>query len=584
MTVQTIPTLIGGFDLVAPMYPTWHISTQYSQDSNWRVNGQLPNIDAWVADLDIHSSDLLFLPPAQRLHILSPARPRNFRGGRVECSRNHGRIRVTLGGAFAAIKGERLWKYFSRFRRDRWAFPTNAKGAAQVDKVAGKRERRLPLEWQMAVLGQTRKVHVALMGLSFALVVAATLLPSASVDEAYHDLETIQTINTKYFALESAKPRFGAQKVDFLATRDSYQPLPQLLDFAGSILDQLYFQFDSNVLARVGSFSFTQTLKTAGAKREVQLLTNMPIIFAPETLDQFKADWDFLAKAHLAQVSSPDLAGIRAFRLGTPVDLKEFRRTPAEAGGKQAVLISARLGILEHIDPVRTFAPREWFMVVELEPTAAMYLPFDEIHVPIRVVYTGDVGAQAVLIPASDNRVPLGEFDHAFGDLARLAKGLETLRIDQLLDYVRRLRDDEGRSISLLGVSVPRRVVSQWGIALLIALQIYFILHLEHARGLKFSPQLVQTYPWIGVYQGKLARFTFVVSVSALPLAALAALVWGGVSSSGFDRRAIPLLIAASLSMAAALWTGSRVLTLPSVLSSMNRHPSERRETAAAAD
>jgi hypothetical protein len=444
-----------------------------------------------------------------------------------------------------------------------------------VDKVAEKSERRLPVEWQTAVLGQARKVHVALMGLSFALLVAATLLPNASVDEAYRDIETIQTINTKYFALESAKPRFDSQKVDFLATRDSYQPLPRLLEFARQTLDQLYFQFDSDVLAQVGSYSFTQTLKTAGAKRQVQLLSTMPIVFSPDTLEQFKADWDFLAKAHLAQASQANLAAMRAFRSGTPVDLKEFLRTPAQASGKRAVLISARLGILERIDPVRTFAPREWFMVVELEPTAAMYLPFDEIHVPIRVFYTGDVGAQSVLIPASDTRVPLGEFDHAFGDLAKLGKGLETLRIDQLLEYVRRLRDDEGRSISLLGVSVPRRVVSQWGIVLLIAVQIYFILHLQHARGLGFSQRLIQTYPWIGVYRGRIPRITFVASVSALPLAATLALMWAGVSTSGFDRRAIPLLIAASLSIAGAAWTGRQAITLPSVLS--KSHTSKRR-------
>jgi hypothetical protein len=299
----------------------------------------------------------------------------------------------------------------------------------------------------------------------------------------------------------------------------------------------------------------------------------MPIVFSPDSLQQFKQDWDFLAKAHVAHASNPDLSAMRAFRSGTQVDLKEFIRTPAQAEGKRPVLITASLGIIERIDPVRTYAPREWFMVIELEPTAAMYLPFDEIHVPIRVMYTGDVGAQTVLIPASDDRVPLGEFDHAFGDLAKLAKGLETLRIDQLLDYVRRLRDDEGRSISLLGVSVPRRVVSQWGIVLLIAVQVYFVLHLEHARGLTFSPRLIRTYPWIGVYQGRAPRATFVSSVSVLPMAATAALVWAGGSSSGFDRRAIPLLLAALVSVAGALWTGRRALTLLSALSKIDGHP-----------
>ena len=283
-----------------------------------------------------------------------------------------------------------------------------------MDTAAEKRESRLPAEWQMAVLGQTRKVHVALMGLSFALVVAATLLPSASIDEAYHDLETIQTINTKYFALESAKPRFDAQKIDFLATRDSYQPLPRLVDFARTTLDQMYFQFDSDVLARVGSFSFTQTLKTAGAKRQVQLLTDIPIIFAPDTLEQFTTDWDFLAKAHLAQVSAPNLAEMEAFKSGAPVRLKDFTRPATEAGGKRVVLVSARLGVLERIDPVRTFAPREWFMVVELEQTAAMWLPFDEIHVPIRVIYTGDVGAQAV--PRRNHLLPFEQIEPGHGN------------------------------------------------------------------------------------------------------------------------------------------------------------------------
>jgi predicted metalloendopeptidase len=35
----------------------------------YRVNGQLPNLDAWYAAFDVKPGDKLYLPPDQRVRI-----------------------------------------------------------------------------------------------------------------------------------------------------------------------------------------------------------------------------------------------------------------------------------------------------------------------------------------------------------------------------------------------------------------------------------------------------------------------------------------------------------------------------------
>jgi predicted metalloendopeptidase len=37
--------------------------------SNFRVNGPLPNIDAWYAAFNVQPGDKLYIPPAQRVRI-----------------------------------------------------------------------------------------------------------------------------------------------------------------------------------------------------------------------------------------------------------------------------------------------------------------------------------------------------------------------------------------------------------------------------------------------------------------------------------------------------------------------------------
>ena len=66
-----------------------------------------------------------------------------------------------------------------------------------------------------------------------------------------------------------------------------------------------------------------------------------------------------------------------------------------------------------------------------------------------------------MVMPDRDASIPLADFDNSFGDLVRLTKGLESLKLGQLLQFVGKLRDKNEKHIQVLGVEIPQKVITQ---------------------------------------------------------------------------------------------------------------------------
>jgi hypothetical protein len=385
------------------------------------------------------------------------------------------------------------------------------------------------MEWQAELLGHLRRVHFGLMGLSFALIIAGTLIPSATLNSAYEQLRAIDVVRTKYLIYSNVSPRAEKEDVHFLSNREMYQPI-RVAHVQEKVRDHFLIKLAPQSFARIGSLSWGQTRRTTGAKRIARAFHELTPVDAPDSLEQFAQTWDFLAKSFYARILRLDLANARAFRSGTPVDTQTLLATSSE--GREPTLIDATFGILEEVDSKRTFAPRQWFVVVELNTRGGLSLPLDEIHIPIEVKYLGPLGALPLVIPVEDTRVPIGEFKTSFGDLARIAKGLETMRISNLTEYVANRRLEADRQIQLLGVEVPKSVITQWGMALLLSFQAYFLLHLRHACNLPFTTDATSRYPWIGLYVDKPSSLVFLSSVTILPAFAGMALIWSGLQTT----------------------------------------------------
>ena len=437
------------------------------------------------------------------------------------------------------------------------------------------------MAWQADLLEDVRRSHFHLMGFSFALLVAATLLPSASLEAAYQQVRTIDTVRGKYLNYESLGQRAATQEIDLLFTADTYQVTPRMNAVSEEIVTRLTLTVDGST-ARIGTYGWEfPTVKTRGNKWPASVFSNTNSLRI-QTLDQFRVAWDFLANAYLARIDEVDFDEARAFSFGEAVDLAPHL-SPGQTDPE--VYLSAKFGIREEVSTTRSFAPRVWFVVIEFDSATGIDLPFDEIHVPIRIAATGKQGAQSLVVPGEDFGVPLGEFRTSFADLAGLSVGLESLKIEPLLSYVQRLRDESDQHIQLLGVDIPRTVISQWGVILLIAVQLYFFLHVQHLRRQALSAHTVATFPWLGLYPDRVSVAVFTASISILPAVAALLLVWSGASTSASNSKLVFLGASALSSVAITTLIVINARNLPTyLLGRANGPASTKDDVGAAAD
>ena len=154
-----------------------------------------------------------------------------------------------------------------------------------------------------------------------------------------------------------------------------------------------------------------------------------------------------------------------------------------------------------------------------------------------------DLDLQSEILASANSQTLRGTYDENFGDLEFHTKGLESLKLSQVIAYLRQRYQNDNQQIQLFGVQVPQTTISQWGLLTLVACQTYLLLHLNQA--IEFWRQRKTSFPWIALYRGRLARIVSLLSVTALPLAAAVALsVQGWEGSQGLPVRSMLLLAA----------------------------------------
>lgn len=166
--------------------------------------------------------------------------------------------------------------------------------------------------------------------------------------------------------------------------------------------------------------------------------------------------------------------------------------------------------------------------------------PFPRIQAQVRCSWypTNPRASLAKEIEAdwSDN-----EFNDAFRELRVAAGGLGNLPLEELEDRLRE-RVGEYKNISVLGFDMPLTELGRWGTVLLVAIQLYFWLHLRtlHHR-LQQSGTSFCEVAWIGLYLDRASRATTLVSCTLLPLSsilALGALLFSGAGPGTVDPSA----------------------------------------------
>jgi hypothetical protein len=116
-----------------------------------------------------------------------------------------------------------------------------------------------------------------------------------------------------------------------------------------------------------------------------------------------------------------------------------------------------------------------------------------------------------------------GPFDVAFAELNSVAatNGLQTLALKDLPTRVQELQPKGDPTIEALGLKIPADNLTRWGIPLLLAVQLYFWIHLHEFKR-KVEPDAPgRDVAWIGAYRTWPAAVVALLSACLLPLAAI---------------------------------------------------------------
>jgi hypothetical protein len=111
-----------------------------------------------------------------------------------------------------------------------------------------------------------------------------------------------------------------------------------------------------------------------------------------------------------------------------------------------------------------------------------------------------------------------GSFDESFSDLNSLSKGIDSLKMTQLVGHLAELRAAGYESVEILGVKLPKDFLATWGLLILLGLQIYFYAHIRQFHQTFGSERMAPFFPWIACYRSILSRIMYISSVTILPV------------------------------------------------------------------
>jgi len=127
-----------------------------------------------------------------------------------------------------------------------------------------------------------------------------------------------------------------------------------------------------------------------------------------------------------------------------------------------------------------------------------------------------------------------GSFEHSFPELDDLTKNFEGIRIDHFDPILKAEQSRAGESFEAFGIKFPAASTTRWGILVILAVQLYFWIHL-HELGRKLKPDDPGwEVAFIGMYNSRPSQAIFAISAYVLPVCAVAGLGVRGLFIGSF--------------------------------------------------
>jgi hypothetical protein len=182
---------------------------------------------------------------------------------------------------------------------------------------------------------------------------------------------------------------------------------------------------------------------------------------------------------------------------------------------------------------------------------------------PFRVIFlteasTIDFRAQESLIRHFHSWVPLsGSFDHSFPELNKITRNFQTLEIDKFDPILEAEQNRNGESFEAFGVKFPAEATTRWGVLIILAVQLYFWIHLRELSQKLQPGDAGWEVAFIGMYTSLPSRIVYFISSCILPVLAVSALGIRGLAIGDYQWpfwASLTCGIAVSIALAGVIW------------------------------
>jgi len=393
----------------------------------------------------------------------------------------------------------------------------------------------IALGWETDFLKHLRSIQFAVLGAALAILVALTLTQSAKIQGAYEQYTKLEYVRTQKMTSVFLDELGTKSGVDFFHSNGQYQPTLRMDHLLDKIGKKIVFEH-----LELSNFSFQEGVAWPQVTERLDVMSRTPYLglnprlYGPGTIEDLRQVWNFAGNAFPMQVVDVELRGILIG--GSPSAPEQSNHWLAESN-KQHGGMSGTYYLKHQTDPVNLIAPPKWSVLIVGDKPERLSRSFwdEETEIPIRVNSVSGVSLQGEMARDVAGGLASGPFDDVFADLVSMSRGLESLSFDDLGNYLRRLRDEDSGTVSILGVELPGASVSSWGIGLLAVLQVYFFLHLLRASKLGISRVAAHHFPWVGVYQNNTERAMMFIATCAFPSAVAFFSIYQIARPAGFE-------------------------------------------------
>ncbi|OGF65710.1 MAG: hypothetical protein A2Y62_10380 [Candidatus Fischerbacteria bacterium RBG_13_37_8] len=146
---------------------------------------------------------------------------------------------------------------------------------------------------------------------------------------------------------------------------------------------------------------------------------------------------------------------------------------------------------------------------------------FTVFYLPVRTeeIYSAIDGQKVLMGERFLNKWRRGSFQHSFPELSKIASNFQDLSIRQLESMLDDRIERSGEPLSVFGIRLPPEETTRWGIFILVAVQLYFYIHLvafeRHIKDKHDDPSW--EVAWIGLYSLTASRVLSFISACLIP-------------------------------------------------------------------